>query len=155
MLADLLRTQLLLKGVMTEEDWHSIKDDIEFEFATDAYYTESKNQELLRSRVEVLNGMSSYIGTLFSKAYIQKKVLMLTDEEIENIEKDLQLETPFVTQDQQFQMNSQGQEAEQAAREEAETVAQDRHVVRPTGRGQGNAGAQDLRSSEAAAPLDR
>ena len=117
MFDDLLKTQLILKNIITEEDWKNIKDDLMYDFAQDAYYTESKNQELLRSRVEVLNGMSSYIGTLFSKAYVQKKVLMLTDEEIETIETDLQLETPFVTQDQQFQMNSQGQEAEQSAPE--------------------------------------
>jgi hypothetical protein len=117
MFDDLLNTQLILKNIITEEDWKNIKDDLMYDFAQDAYYTESKNQELLRSRVEVLNGMSSYIGTLFSKAYVQKKVLMLTDEEIETIETDLQLETPFVTQDQQFQMNSQGQEAEQSAPE--------------------------------------
>ena len=113
MFDDLLKTQLILKNIITEEDWIDIKDDLMYDFAQDAYYTESKNQELLRSRVEVLNGMSSYIGTLFSKTYVQKKVLMLTDEEIESIEKDLQLEQPFVTQDQQFQMDSQAQSAEQ------------------------------------------
>ena len=113
MFDDLLKTQLILKNIITEEDWRSIKDDLMYDFAQDAYYTESKNQELLRSRVEVLNGMSSYIGTLFSKTYIQKQVLMLTDEEIESIEKDLQLEQPFMTQDQKFQMDSQGQAAEQ------------------------------------------
>ena len=113
MFDDLLKTQLILKNIITEEDWIDIKDDLMYDFAQDAYYTESKSQELLRSRVEVLNGMSSYIGTLFSKTYIQKKVLMLTDEEIESIEKDLQLEQPFVTQDQQFQMDSQRQSAEQ------------------------------------------
>ena len=113
MFDDLLKTQLILKNIITEEDWIDIKDDLMYDFAQDAYYTESKNQELLRSRVEVLNGMSSYIGTLFSKTYVQKKVLMLTDEEIESIEKDLQLEQPFVTQDQQFQMDSQRQSAEQ------------------------------------------
>jgi len=113
MFDDLLKTQLILKNIITEEDWIDIKDDLMYDFAQDAYYTESKSQELLRSRVEVLNGMSSYIGTLFSKTYVQKKVLMLTDEEIESIEKDLQLEQPFVTQDQQFQMDSQRQSAEQ------------------------------------------
>jgi hypothetical protein len=86
---DLLKSQLLLKNVITLEDWDDIKDDIFFEFATDAYYTESKEQEILRSRVEVLNGLSAYIGTFFSKRWIQKNVLSLTDEEIEAIETDL------------------------------------------------------------------
>ena len=110
---DLLKTQLLLKNIITEEDWTDIKDDLLYKFAQDAYYTESKNQEILRSRVEVLNGMASYIGTLFSKSYVQREVLMLTDEEIEQIENDLKLEQPFITQDQNFQMMTQQQQPEQ------------------------------------------
>jgi len=112
MFDDLLKTQLLLKNIITEEDWTDIKDDLLYKFAQDAYYTESKNQEILRSRVEVLNGMASYIGTLFSKSYVQREVLMLTDEEIEQIENDLKLEQPFITQDQQHQMNMAQQEQE-------------------------------------------
>mgnify|MGYP002629401185 FL=1 len=117
MFDDLLKTQLLLKKIITEEDWTDIKDDLLYRFAQDAYYTESKNQEILRSRVEVLNGMASYIGTLFSKSYVQREVLMLTDEEISQIESDLALEQPFITQDQQHQMNmaQQEQEAQDAA----------------------------------------
>jgi hypothetical protein len=117
MFDDLLKTQLLLKNIITEEDWNNIKDDLFYKFAQDAYYTESKNQEILRSRVEVLNGMASYIGTLFSKSYVQRNVLMLTDEEISQIESDLALEQPFITQDQQHQMNmaQQDQEAQDAA----------------------------------------
>jgi len=113
----LLKTQLLLKNIITEEDWNDIKDDLFYKFAQDAYYTESKNQEILRSRVEVLNGMASYIGTLFSKSYVQRNVLMLTDEEISQIESDLALEQPFITQDQQHQMTmaQQDQEAQDAA----------------------------------------
>ena len=113
MFDDLLKTQLLLKNIITEEDWTDIKDDLLYRFAQDAYYTESKNQEILRSRVEVLNGMASYIGTLFSKSYVQREVLMLTDEEIEQIENDLKLEQPFITQDQNFQMMTQQQQPEQ------------------------------------------
>lgn len=113
MFDDLLKTQLLLKNIITEEDWTDIKDDLLYKFAQDAYYTESKNQEILRSRVEVLNGMASYIGTLFSKSYVQREVLMLTDEEIEQIENDLKLEQPFITQDQNFQMMTQQQQPEQ------------------------------------------
>ena len=56
--------------------------------------------------------MASYIGTLFSKSYVQREVLMLTDEEIEQIENDLKLEQPFITQDQQHQMNMAQQEQE-------------------------------------------
>ena len=111
MFDDLLKTQLVLKNIMTEEDWKDIKDVVQYKFAQDAYYTESKNQEILRSRFEVLQGASSYIGSLFSKEYVQKEILMLTDEQLEEINMQLQMEEPFMTQDQEHEMAMQQQTA--------------------------------------------
>ena len=107
---DLLRSQLLLKNVITADDWDNIKDDIIYEFATDAYYTESKEQEILRSRVEVLNGLSAYIGTFFSKRWIQKNVLQLTDEEIETIDTELLAEPQYQRQYQWSPLSAVPQE---------------------------------------------
>jgi len=83
---DLLKTQLILKGIITEADWESIRYKIQYNFATDAYYTESKEQQILQSRIEILNGMSTFIGSLYSKEYVQKNILKLTDDEIAEIE---------------------------------------------------------------------
>jgi len=83
---DLLKTQLILKGIITEADWESIRYKIQYNFATDAYYTESKEQQILQSRIEILNGMANYIGSLYSKEYVQKNILKLTDDEIAEIE---------------------------------------------------------------------
>ena len=83
---DLLKTQLILKGIITEADWDSIRDNIQYKYATDAYYTESKEQQILQSRIEILNGMANYIGSLYSKEYVQKNILKLTDDEIAEIE---------------------------------------------------------------------
>ena len=82
MFDDLLKTQLILKGVTTEADWEEIKGQINYNFAQDAYYTESKDQELLRSRVELMSQLAEFDGRYVSKSYIQKQVLRLTDEEI-------------------------------------------------------------------------
>jgi hypothetical protein len=83
---DLLKTQLILKGIITEDDWEKIRDKIRYQYATDAYYTESKEQQILQSRIEILNGMANYIGSLYSKEYVQKHILKLTDDEIAEIE---------------------------------------------------------------------
>ena len=85
---DLLKTQLILKGIITEADWNLIKSNIEYRYATDAYYTESKEQQILQSRVEILNGVATYIGTLYSKEYVQKNILKLTADDIAQIELD-------------------------------------------------------------------
>ena len=86
---DLLKTQLVLKGIITEQEWKSIKEELLYEFATDVYYSESKEQEILRSRIEVLNGVAPYMGQLFSKKYVQKNILRLTDEEIVEIDQEI------------------------------------------------------------------
>ena len=91
---DLLRTQLVLKGIVTEQDWKSFYQDIQYEFAQDAYYTESKEQEILRSRADLLTSMSQFIGMFYSKRYIQKHVLRLSDEDIEELEKEMAAEPP-------------------------------------------------------------
>jgi len=69
-----------------------MKDDLFYEYASDAYYSESKDQEILRSRVEVLQGLAPFMGQLYSKQYIQKEVLKLTDEQIEQMEREMMLD---------------------------------------------------------------
>tara|TARA_B100002019_G_scaffold84203_1_gene72637 strand:+ start:1646 stop:3154 length:1509 start_codon:yes stop_codon:yes gene_type:complete len=86
---DLLKTQLILKGVITEGDWPQIKEDLHYKFASDAYYTESKDQEVMRSRLEILNSVAPFVGQLFSKEYVQKEILRFSDEEIELIDKQI------------------------------------------------------------------
>jgi hypothetical protein len=54
---DLLKTQLILKGIITDQDWEKIRHQIKYQFASDAFYTETKDQQILLSRVEILNGL--------------------------------------------------------------------------------------------------
>ena len=86
---DLLRTQLILKGIINDKDWEDMREDIRYIFASDVYYTESKEQEILRSRIEVLNGVAPYVGQMFSKSYVQKNILKLSDEEIAEIDSEI------------------------------------------------------------------
>jgi hypothetical protein len=85
---DLLETQLVLKGVITPEDWPAIKNKLQYVYAQDQYYLEMKEAENLRNRVDVLNQMSPYVGIYYSKDYIRKNVLRLTDDQIKQIEKE-------------------------------------------------------------------
>jgi hypothetical protein len=86
---DILKTQLILKGIITEDEWPDIKHDIQYMFAQDAYYTESKEQEILRSRLEILNNVAPFVGQLFSKDYVQRNNLKFSDEEINIIDKQI------------------------------------------------------------------
>lgn len=90
MFLDLLRTQLILKNVMTDQDWEEIRHDIKFKFAHDAYYAETKQQEILRVRGELLMQFDSYVDKYFPKSYVQKNILQFTDEEIKDFSKEME-----------------------------------------------------------------
>ena len=87
---DLLRTQLVLKGIMTTDDWDELKENIQYDYIFDNHFTELKDNELLTERLNSVGLMEPYIGKYFSVEYIRKQVLHFTDEEIE--EMDVQIE---------------------------------------------------------------
>ena len=92
--SDVMRTQLILKGIMTDSDWNEIKEDINFIYSQDRYYSELKDAENLRNRVDVLNQMAPFIGTYFSQEYVMKKVLRYTDDEMIAVKEQIQNEGP-------------------------------------------------------------
>jgi hypothetical protein len=115
---DLLKTQLILKGIIVDTDWDDIKEQIRFEFAQDQYFEEIKEAENLRNRVDVLNQIQPYVGTYYSQAYVKRNILKLTNDEIENIEKEISQEPPNPTvMMQQLQMAQMQQSVEDPQQE--------------------------------------
>ena len=90
----ILKTQLIMKGVITEEDWENWKNDITVDYQKDNHFTELRDAEMLRERLETLDRVSNYVGEYFSKEYIQKNVLHLSDEDIEQMNKQMAGEDP-------------------------------------------------------------
>ena len=90
---DLLRTQLILTGVIAEEEWKQMSEHIQFDFLQDNNFTELKNAELLKERLEMLSQVENYVGTYFSKEWIKKNVLHLTDDEIGEMQKQMDSES--------------------------------------------------------------
>ena len=82
---DLLKTNLLLKGIISPEDWPRMQEHIQYDFMEDGHFAELKDAELLNDRIQSLDGIQSYIGTFFSKEYVLRKVLNLTDAEIKEM----------------------------------------------------------------------
>ncbi len=91
---DILKTQLLLKGVVAEDDWPNIRDNISYTYLKDGHYAEMRDMDLLRDRMDMLNTMEPFIGQWFSKQYVQKQVFRMSDDEIENMQKQIDQETP-------------------------------------------------------------
>ena len=82
---DVLKTQLLLKGVIATEDWPLIQEHISYDFLEDGHFAALKESELLEDRINQLGSVEPYIGTFFSKEYVLKKVLHMTDSEIQTM----------------------------------------------------------------------
>lgn len=90
MFSDMLRTQLILKNIVTPEDWEMMSDHIQYDFLYDNHFSELKESELLTNRLTTLTSMEPYIGKYFSTEYVRKRILRQTDEEI--IEIDAQID---------------------------------------------------------------
>ena len=91
---DLLRTQLILKGIMDEEDWEKIKEDIRYDYVKDNQFSELKDQEILRERLALVRDADEYIGKYYSLTWIRKNILKQNDDEIEAINSQIEAETP-------------------------------------------------------------
>lgn len=86
---DLLRVQLTLKRICTEEEWNEFKEDIWYDFKQDNNFSEMKEAELLTNRLTVLQAVDPYVGRYYSKEWVRKNVLLMTDEDIEEIEEQI------------------------------------------------------------------
>ena len=84
----LLKQQLILKGIISSEDWEYFKDNLKFKYSVDNYFTEAIEAEILQSRINNLNLIDPYVGKYFGNDYVYKKILKIHDEEIELLQQD-------------------------------------------------------------------
>jgi len=90
----MLKTQLILKGIIADNDWQNMRNHIVVQFARDNHFTELKNSELLRERLQTLNDVQAFVGEYFSKEWVMKNVLHFTDDDIDNMGLDKNSEQP-------------------------------------------------------------
>jgi len=81
----ILKTQLVLKGIILDDEWNDMKNDITVDFERDNHFSELKDAEIMRERIQTLDLMQNYIGEYYSKEWVMKNVLMFTDEDIEKM----------------------------------------------------------------------
>ncbi len=92
MFSDMLRTQLILKNVITPEDWESLSDHIQYDFVYDNQFAELKESELMNERLGTLATIEPYIGKYYSNEYVRRKVLRQSDSEMEDIDNQIEKE---------------------------------------------------------------
>ena len=92
LLHDLLKTQLILKGVISLEEWDDMSEHIQYDFIADNYFSELKEKEMLTERLNLVTAMDPFAGRYFSLEYIRRQVLRHTDAEMKEIDKQMQKE---------------------------------------------------------------
>jgi len=90
MFTDMLKTQLILKNIVTPEDWETISEHIQYDFLYDNQFAELKETEMMNERLATLATIEPYIGRFYSQEWVRRKVLRQTDAEM--VEQDEQIE---------------------------------------------------------------
>ena len=133
MFQDMLKTQLILKGVIAPEDWDDMKEHIQYDFLFDNHFNELKNIEMFNQRIATVTQMDPFVGKYFSVAHVRKEVLGQTNRDMRELDKEMQQEidagivmspqdvNTFDTMDRQntaFQPEIQAQAADDAVERE-------------------------------------
>ena len=88
----LLETQLLLKGICTRKEWEQMREEISYDFQSDAHFTELKNVEIMKERLGILSDIDNYVGKYFSIEYVRKNILQQSEDDIKEIDEQMEEE---------------------------------------------------------------
>ena len=89
---DILKTQLILKGVISPEDWDEMKEHIQYDFLFDNHFNELKEQELMMQRINLATQMDPFVGKYFSLEYVRRQVLQQNEKEYKEIDRQMRSE---------------------------------------------------------------
>jgi hypothetical protein len=85
----ILKRQLLLKNIITDDDWQEIENNVIIDYVKDNYFAELKETEIWRERLQSLEQVEPYVGTYFSRDWVKRNILRLSDEDIEEMDKEM------------------------------------------------------------------
>ena len=126
-----LEKQLILKGILTLNDWRSISKNVHYEWQTDSHFAELKEAEMLQERLNLLQNMNfadEIVGTFYSKEFIRKRILKQTQEEIEEIDRQIELEAQGEPDEPEDEMQSFVPKDGQKLNEELDKIVEEKIV---------------------------
>ena len=86
---EILKKQLIMKNIITDEDWQSWKNEVNIDYTRDNHFSELKEAELLREKIQTLDQIQNYVGEYFSKQWVQKNILLFDDDEIKRMDSEI------------------------------------------------------------------
>jgi hypothetical protein len=89
---ELLRVQLVMKGVIKDSEWDEIEDRLAFKFAKDSHFSELKESEILKDRLQSARDAEDFVGKYYSREWVRKKILRQTEDDVEQIDKQIAAE---------------------------------------------------------------
>ena len=89
---DILKTQLILKNIIAEEDWYAVSQTIQYDYLQDGHFAELKDTELLRNRLDLAATMRDYVGKYYSVEYIRKHILKQNEKDIDDMDRQIKKE---------------------------------------------------------------
>jgi len=99
---DLLKTQLILKNIITENDWDTIKKSIVWQFTEDNNFVEWKETEILNNRLDSLNNADNYVGKYWDKVWVLKNIMKMSDDEIKKLLEDSKKDAEYYDNDNDY-----------------------------------------------------
>ena len=111
----ILEKQLILKGIITSEDWPLFKLNMRYDFTEDNHFAELRNTEIMRDRVSMLRDIDDYLGKFYSHEWVRKNILYQTDDDIQQIDTQIieEMKNPQFNPDLLAPPAEEGQEQEQ------------------------------------------
>ena len=103
----LLETQLLLKGICTRQEWQQMREEISYDFMGDQHFTEFKEAEIMKERIGMLADIDQFVGKYVSRKFVRSKILRQTEDDMEEIDKEMQEELPLEEADAEAEAANQ------------------------------------------------
>lgn len=94
-----LKVQLILKGIISKQDWDEMKEEISIDYISDSHFAELKENEVLKERLEMLDTISDHIGKFYSINWVRRNILQQNDEDIKEIDKEIEEEKDMYDDD--------------------------------------------------------
>jgi len=140
---DLLKTQLILKGVITPDDWEDMKEHIQYDYLYDNHFSELKDLEMLQKKMEVLNELDLYVGKYFSQDYVMRQLLQFTEQEIVEMRAQIDSEIKLgLVMDPVAQLGQEQETADLEQEMQRAQIDQMKQPPLPPSKGNGNKNAK-------------
>ena len=140
---DLLKTQLILKGVITPDDWEDMKEHLQYDYLYDNHFSELKDLEMLQKKMEILNELDLYVGKYFSQDYVMRQLLQFTEQEIVEMREQIDSEIKLgLVMDPVAQLGQDQETADLEQEMQRAQIDQMKQPPLPPSKGNGNKNAK-------------